>query len=74
MLEIGGVNASFVMYELGGSINISARSLGRYNVQVIMETLGGGGHHEMAACQLKTTMQDAKKQLIEAIDDYIRNN
>lgn len=74
MLEITGVNASFVLYELGGRINISARSLGRYNVQVIMEQLGGGGHHEMAACQLDTDMASAKKKLFEAIDDYIRNN
>ena len=74
MLEISGVNASFVLYELGGKVNISARSLGRYNVQVIMESMGGGGHHEMAACQLNTDMDDAKKQLISAIDEYIRNN
>lgn len=74
MLEITGVNASFVLYELCGKINISARSLGRYNVQVIMESLGGGGHHQMAACQLDADMKDARKRLIEAIDEYIRNN
>lgn len=74
MLEISGVNASFVLYELCGKINISARSMGKYNVQVIMESLGGGGHHEMAACQLDTDMADARKRLISAIDDYIRNN
>jgi c-di-AMP phosphodiesterase-like protein len=74
MLEISGVNASFVLYEQGGRVNISARSLGSYNVQVIMESLGGGGHHEMAACQLDATMDEAKKQLLAAIDDYIRNS
>lgn len=74
MLEISGVNASFVLYELNGRVNISARSLGQYNVQIIMENMGGGGHHEMAACQLNTDIADARKQLISAIDDYIRNN
>jgi c-di-AMP phosphodiesterase-like protein len=74
MLEISGVNASFVLYELNGKTNISARSLGKYNVQVIMESLGGGGHHEMAACQLDCDLETAKHSLIEAIDDYIRNN
>ncbi len=74
MLEITGVNASFVLYELNGKTNISARSLGSYNVQVIMEQLGGGGHHEMAACQLESDIAGAKKQLTAAIDDYIRNN
>ncbi len=75
MLEITGVNASFVLYDMGdGRVNISARSLGRYNVQIIMESLGGGGHHEMAACQLENDMDGARRQLIDAIDDYIRNN
>lgn len=72
MLEISGVNASFVLYCQGGKTNISARSYGKYNVQLIMETLGGGGHHTMAACQLTDTPEDARKKLISAIDEYIR--
>lgn len=39
-------------FESGGKINISARSLGQMNVQVIMEKLGGGGHFTMAATQI----------------------
>lgn len=74
MLEISGVNASFVMYELDGRTNISARSMGSYNVQMIMEALGGGGHHTMAACQLDLPMKEAGQRLKEAIDEYIRNN
>lgn len=74
MLEISGVNASFVMYELDGRTNISARSMGRYNVQMIMEALGGGGHHTMAACQLDAPLKQAKLRLRDAIDEYIRNN
>lgn len=74
LLGIVGVNASFVMYEENGIINISARSLGNFNVQIVMESLGGGGHLTMAATQLKTDLASAKKQLFEAIDEYIRNN
>ena len=74
MLGISSVAASFVMYESNSTVNISARSMGAVNVQVIMEALGGGGHHTMAACQLKTTLSDAMRQLKNAIDDYIRNN
>lgn len=74
MLGIVGVNASFVMYEDNGTVNISARSMGAFNVQVVMESMGGGGHLTMAATQLKTDIDDAKKQLFEAIDEYIRNN
>ena len=44
MLNIEGVKASFVVFKSGDSINISARSYGEINVQLIMEQLGGGGH------------------------------
>ena len=74
MLGISGVNASFVMYNNNGTVNISARSLGTYNVQIIMESLNGGGHLTMAAAQLKTDMETARTQLKEAIDEYIINN
>lgn len=74
MLGITNVAASFVMYESNGIVNISARSMGAVNVQVIMEALGGGGHHTMAACQIKTDIAGAEQMLKNAIDDYIRNN
>jgi c-di-AMP phosphodiesterase-like protein len=74
MLGIEGVNASFVLYEINGVTNISARSMGAFNVQIVMESMGGGGHLTMAATQLKTDLRTAGKQLKEAIDEYIRNN
>ena len=44
-------------------------------MQIIMEMLGGGGHHTMAAAQLKgTEMEKAKQQLLEAIDKYFRDH
>ncbi len=70
LLGITGVSASFVIYKTDDTINISARSMGAVNVQVIMEKLGGGGHQTMAATQLKgISSQDAVKQLIQAIDE-----
>ncbi len=74
LLGITGVNASFVLYQLGDTVNISARSMGAFNVQVVMESLGGGGHLTMAATQMKTTLEDAKQRLNDAIDEYIKNN
>ena len=71
LLGIDNVDASFVLYETSGTINISARSMGLINVQVIMEKMGGGGHQTMAATQLKgVEMEKAKQQLFESIDDY----
>ncbi len=75
LLKVKGIKASFVMYEGNDTINISARSLGEINVQIIMESLGGGGHQTMAACQLKGyDMANAKNALEGAIDKFFENN
>ncbi len=74
LLGINGVKASFVMYEDSGKVQISARSLGGFNVQLVMEALGGGGHQTMAGVQLTTTLRDAKHMLLMAIDDYIEKS
>ncbi len=69
MLTLSGVAASFVIFPDGERINISARSYGRINVQVIMEQLGGGGHQTMAATQLSgIKMTEALNRLVAAID------
>ena len=71
LLRIQGVDASFVAVQAGNGMNISARSLGAVNVQVIMESLGGGGHQTMAAAQLRhITPQAARARIETAIDDY----
>ena len=74
MLNIDGVKASFVLYPMGDGVNISARSYGEMNVQLVMEVLGGGGHQTMSACQLRDiTMSQAVEKLEKAIDKYITN-
>ena len=60
LLTINGVDASFVAVAKNGGVNISARSMGALNVQVILEPLGGGGH----------LMQDAETRIREQIDIY----
>ena len=59
------VDASFVFYyESSDVVAYSARSMGRINVQIIMEKLGGGGHLTMAAAQLKdVSLSDAAEML-----------
>jgi len=75
LLNISDVDASFVMYEYDDGISISARSMGKINVQVIMEALGGGGHQTMAAAQMPgISMESARQKLLEAIDEYSVNN
>ena len=71
LLTIQGVDASFVAVPVGTGVNVSARSLGAVNVQVIMESLGGGGHQTMAAAQLKHITPEAVRSRIQtAIDQY----
>ena len=70
-MTIQNVEASFVAVQVGNGVNISARSLGAVNVQVIMESLGGGGHQTMAAAQLKhITPEAARARIQTAIDQY----
>ncbi len=70
LLGIENVKASFVMYKTGKTVNISARSLGDLNVQVIMEQLGGGGHQTMAACQLENmSIAEAREKLVSIISE-----
>lgn len=71
LLSIEGVQASFVAVQAGSLVKISARSMGQVNVQVVMESLGGGGHQTMAATQIRgVEMEKVKQQLLEAIDKY----
>ena len=74
LLTIDGVQASFVAVETNGQVNISARSLGEVNVQVIMEQLGGGGHLTMAGGQLKNDTADHARELILAAITQYREN
>ena len=71
LLTLSGVQASFVFYPKDGGVYISARSLGEVNVQVIVETLGGGGNSTSAGGQLPgVTVDQVRQKLQEAIDKY----
>ena len=75
LLNISGVQASFLVFGLNGGMSFSARSMGQVNVQIIMEKLGGGGHHTMAGAQLAGIDGDkAYELLIAAIDSYFEEN
>lgn len=76
LLNIEDVDASFVVFATGDNdVAISARSYGRVNVQLIMEKLGGGGHHTMAAAQLKdTTVGKANELLQEVVEEFAKKN
>lgn len=70
LLSMSGVVASFVISKKeDGKTGISARSLGDVNVQIMMESFGGGGHLTNAAVQLeRTEIAEAESQLKDIID------
>ncbi len=72
LLTISGVEASFVVFLTGDVINISARSMGDMNVQIIMEKMGGGGHHTMAGAQVSgSDPEQVMHKLLAEIDNYL---
>lgn len=75
-LDLEGVEASFAITRRDEhTISISARSMGKINVQLIMEKMGGGGHLSNAATQLKdASIADSRKQLLVAIKEYQTEN
>ena len=71
LLALSGIEASFVLFEHNEGVNISARSLGKINVQLIMEQLGGGGNAATAGAQVRgKTPEEVMRLLAEAIDRY----
>ena len=75
LLNIRGVQASFVIIEgLNDVIQVSARSLEKINVQIIMEMLGGGGHIDMAATQIKnSSIEDVITMVEEVVEKYFED-
>lgn len=76
LLDINGVDASFVLTINDGKTHISGRSRGNeVSVQLILEKIGGGGHLNMAGAQLDTTdLNEAEKILVGAIEEYLKEN
>lgn len=75
LLNILGIDTSFVLFPDGDKIIISARSLNDTNVQVILEKLGGGGNAATAGVQLANkTLDEAAGDLIRAIDQYFEGS
>ena len=72
LLNIRGIKASFVLTKYQGLIYVSARSIDEVNVQVIMERLGGGGHMNIAGCQMEgMTIEEVAQEIKNTLDKMI---
>ena len=74
LLNISGIDTSFVLYPQGDQTIVSARSIGDANVQVILEPLGGGGNASTAGAQIKNkSVKDTLDALLRSINNYFDN-
>ena len=70
LLNISEIKASFVVCKNGDTVLVSGRSLGEYNVQVVLEKIGGGGHLNIAGAQFADkTIADVVDMIKNAIDE-----
>ena len=73
LLNVKGVNCSFVICQVGTDVIISARSFGEINVQLVLEKLSGGGHMTMAGANIKnSTVPIVVEQLKNVLDEYLK--
>lgn len=75
MLALKNVEASFTLIRHKAVINISGRSNGNINVQLILEEIGGGGHFDVAGAQIESNdMNYVIGLLKQSILKYKQNN
>lgn len=70
LLQFDNVEVAFCIgYISKNKIGISARSIGKYNVERIMKNLGGGGHTTEAATQIRNiNIESGLNMLMNEID------
>lgn len=77
LLTIEGIDTAFTIGKIANEdlVGISARSFEEgINVQVIMEEMGGGGHLNSAACQIKDkTVEEVHDTLVEILKRDFEN-
>ncbi len=76
LLNVQNIKAAFVISRIDDQhIGVSARSLGDVNVQILMEQLGGGGHLNNAATQIKgINTQEAVLMLKDVIEKELEES
>ncbi len=71
LLNVSGIETSFVLYPQDTQTIISARSIGEANVQLILEPLGGSGNAATAGAQVKNRSVSATlEDLVRSIDKF----
>ncbi|MBN2504034.1 MAG: 50S ribosomal protein L9 [Bacilli bacterium] len=74
LLEIDNIDAAFAIGSIdNGTIAISARSIDKFNVSLIMEQFGGGGHLNNAAAQIEGgSVEDIAKTIESTLESKFK--
>lgn len=73
LIGIRGIEAAFVLGREESDVSVSGRSLGKVNVQLICEKLGGGGQLTMAGAQMKDIELDEAEALVRGyVEQYMQ--
>ena len=73
LLTVKNIEASFILGKKDETVFISARSLGKINVHVLMEKLGGGGHIDIAGAQLEgMSIEEAYEKVKKVVEQHLR--
>ncbi|MDD5634570.1 MAG: bifunctional oligoribonuclease/PAP phosphatase NrnA [Candidatus Omnitrophica bacterium] len=72
--SIKGVEVSIFFKEnseIEQKINVSFRSRGRVDVNVVASFFGGGGHAQVSGCVLDSPLEDAQKKVIKKVKEIL---
>ncbi|MFA6078894.1 MAG: DHHA1 domain-containing protein [Candidatus Omnitrophota bacterium] len=54
-----------------GKVNVSFRSKGEIDVNVLASHFGGGGHMKASGCIIKGTLDEAKKKVLDRVEEVL---
>lgn len=66
-----GYKVASILKEKDDGIHCSFRSKFEYDCSIIASKFGGGGHKNAAGCLIEKSLDDAKKDVIDAIKQYL---
>jgi phosphoesterase RecJ-like protein len=69
---IKGVDVALVLREEGDSVRVSLRSKGVVDVNLVAESLGGGGHRSAAGASVPGTLATVRERVLAVLSEQLR--
>ena len=67
--EVIGVEIGAMIYPASGRWKVSLRAANTARVDMVADLLGGGGHAKAAGGRAHGTLDEAKRQVLEAVEE-----